>query len=145
MAPAVAPRGSGVVKPRLNKALRDNSGNADGYFGTGVGVLAWLARATGGLPPPQGGPQDGEEAALELAELVSARPSAVELLERPGALLTRGDLAALGLTRTMVDSVFRELCLVGAASLCSPAPGGRRFTSRTIWRWSSGRPIATTG
>jgi hypothetical protein len=43
---------------------------------------------------------------------VSERPSAAELLEREGALLTRGDLAALGLTRTMVDAVFRVLDVV---------------------------------
>lgn len=43
---------------------------------------------------------------------MSARPSAVELLTMPGALLTRSDLAALGLTRTMVDAVFRELDVV---------------------------------
>jgi hypothetical protein len=49
----------------------------------------------------------------------SARPLAVELLERPGALLTRGDLAALGLTRTMVDAVFREVAVV-------VFPGSRR-------------------
>ena len=47
------------------------------------------------------------------------RPSAVELLDRPGAILTRSDLAALGLTRTMVDSVFRELDVV-------VFPGSRR-------------------
>jgi len=40
---------------------------------------------------------------------VSARPSAVELLGRPGALLNRSDLAELGLTRTQVDAVFREI------------------------------------
>jgi hypothetical protein len=39
-------------------------------------------------------------------------PTAVELLERPGALLTRSHLRDLGLTRTMVDSVFRELDVV---------------------------------
>jgi hypothetical protein len=43
---------------------------------------------------------------------VSGRPSAGQLLERDGALLTRGDLAELGLTRTMVDAVFRALPVV---------------------------------
>jgi hypothetical protein len=43
---------------------------------------------------------------------VSDRPSAAELLERPGALLTRTHLAELGLTRTMVDAIFRELDVV---------------------------------
>jgi hypothetical protein len=40
------------------------------------------------------------------------RPSAVELLDCPGAILTRGDLAALGLTRSMIDAVFRALPVV---------------------------------
>jgi hypothetical protein len=43
---------------------------------------------------------------------VNDRPSAADLLERHGALLTRSDLAALGLTRTMIDSVFRTLDVV---------------------------------
>jgi hypothetical protein len=43
---------------------------------------------------------------------VSARPSAGELLETEGALLTRGHLAELGLTRTMIDAVFRVLPVV---------------------------------
>jgi hypothetical protein len=41
-----------------------------------------------------------------------ARPTVAELLQRDGALLTRTDLADLGLTRTMVDAVFRELDVV---------------------------------
>ncbi len=54
------------------------------------------------------------------ADCVTARrPDAADLLERQGALLTRGDLAALGLTRTMVDAVFRELPVV-------VFPGSRR-------------------
>ena len=50
---------------------------------------------------------------------MSRRPSAAELLERDGALLTRGHLAELGLTRTMVDAVFRSLPVV-------VFPGSRR-------------------
>jgi hypothetical protein len=50
---------------------------------------------------------------------VTGRPSAAQLLERDGALLTRGDLAELGLTRTMVDAVFRALPVV-------VFPGSRR-------------------
>jgi hypothetical protein len=41
-----------------------------------------------------------------------ARPTAVELLERPGALLTRTHLRELGLERRAVDAVFRELPIV---------------------------------
>jgi hypothetical protein len=40
---------------------------------------------------------------------MSERPSPAERLETPGALLSRGDLRALGLERRAVDSVFREL------------------------------------
>ena len=43
---------------------------------------------------------------------MSERPSPADLLGRQGALLTRGDLAGLGLTRTMIDSVFRTLDVV---------------------------------
>jgi hypothetical protein len=50
---------------------------------------------------------------------LSDRPAAEQLLERPGALLTRTDLRELGLTRTMVDAVFRELAVV-------VFPGSRR-------------------
>jgi hypothetical protein len=39
---------------------------------------------------------------------VTGRPSAAELLETPGALLTRSDLRKLGLERRAVDIVFRE-------------------------------------
>jgi hypothetical protein len=54
---------------------------------------------------------------------MTARPSATQLLERDGALLTRGDLAELGLTRTMVDAVFRALPVV-------VFPGSRRLAVR---------------
>jgi hypothetical protein len=50
---------------------------------------------------------------------MTGRPQAVELLERPGSLLTRADLAELGLTRAMVDAVFRELPVI-------VFPGSRR-------------------
>jgi hypothetical protein len=39
---------------------------------------------------------------------VSRRPRASELLQTPGALLTRSDLRELGLERRAVDAVFRE-------------------------------------
>jgi hypothetical protein len=50
---------------------------------------------------------------------MTGRPQAVELLECPGSLLTRADLAELGLTRAMVDAVFRELPVI-------VFPGSRR-------------------
>jgi hypothetical protein len=43
---------------------------------------------------------------------VSARPSASELLETPGALLTRGHLRELGLGRSQTDAVFRACKVV---------------------------------
>jgi hypothetical protein len=43
---------------------------------------------------------------------VTVRPFATDLLGRDGALLTRTDLAELGLTRTMIDAVFRELPVI---------------------------------
>jgi hypothetical protein len=43
---------------------------------------------------------------------VSERPSAVELLETPGALLTRSHLRELGLERRAIDAVFRECPVV---------------------------------
>jgi hypothetical protein len=54
---------------------------------------------------------------------VTGRPTAAELLERPDALLTRTDLVELGLTRTMVDAVFREL---GRTAGIVVFPGTRR-------------------
>ncbi len=43
---------------------------------------------------------------------MSARPPAAERLQNPAALLTRGDLAELGLERRAVDAVFRALPVV---------------------------------
>ena len=43
---------------------------------------------------------------------MSARPSAVELLATPGTFLTRSHLRELGLTRTAIDCVFRELDVI---------------------------------
>jgi hypothetical protein len=40
------------------------------------------------------------------------RPTAAELLQTPGALLTRSHLVELGLGRAAIDAVFRELDVV---------------------------------
>jgi hypothetical protein len=40
---------------------------------------------------------------------VSEKPSAADLLQRPGALLTRSHLRELGLERGAIDAVFRAL------------------------------------
>ena len=43
---------------------------------------------------------------------MSASPKATELLDTPGALLTRTHLRELGLGRAAVDAVFRKLPVV---------------------------------
>jgi hypothetical protein len=43
---------------------------------------------------------------------VTDRPSATQLLETPGSLLTRSHLRELGLERRAVDAIFRELDVV---------------------------------
>jgi hypothetical protein len=51
---------------------------------------------------------------------VSERPPAAQLLETPGALLTRTDLRELGLERRAVDAVFRALPTVHLAGYSRP-------------------------
>jgi hypothetical protein len=46
------------------------------------------------------------------APRTAARASAAELLERPGALLTTSDLAALGLPRNAIEAVLRSVPVV---------------------------------
>ena len=48
------------------------------------------------------------------------RPSATQLLETPGALLTRSDLRELGLERRAIDAVFRELPVVALPGYSRP-------------------------
>jgi hypothetical protein len=43
---------------------------------------------------------------------VSGRPTAAELLDTPGALLSRSHLRELGWERRGVDAIFRELDVV---------------------------------
>ena len=50
---------------------------------------------------------------------MSARPSPIDLLERPDGFLTRTDLAELGLPRGAVDAIFKALPVVAF-------PGTRR-------------------
>jgi hypothetical protein len=45
--------------------------------------------------------------------IVSERPPAAERLRNPDALLSRGDLAELGLERRAVDADKRSCCLPG--------------------------------
>ena len=48
------------------------------------------------------------------------RPSAPELLETPGALLTRSHLRELGLERRAVDAIFRALPVVALPGYSRP-------------------------
>jgi hypothetical protein len=61
--------------------------------------------------PPAAGPPDVCGVAGAITPRMS-RPSASELLETPGALLTRSHLRELGLGRSAIDAVFRELDVV---------------------------------
>jgi hypothetical protein len=51
---------------------------------------------------------------------VSDRPHAIDLLETPGAFLSRSDLADLGLERRAVDAVFRALPTVHLPGYARP-------------------------
>jgi hypothetical protein len=48
------------------------------------------------------------------------RPTAAERLHNPSALLTRGDLAELGLERRAVDSIFRACPVVAIPGYSRP-------------------------
>ncbi len=51
---------------------------------------------------------------------MSVRPSATDLLETPGALLTRSHLRELGLERRAVDAVFRACTVVAFPGYSRP-------------------------
>jgi hypothetical protein len=51
---------------------------------------------------------------------LSVRPTAVDLLDRPGALLNRSHLRELGLERRAIDAVFRELPVVALPGYSRP-------------------------
>jgi hypothetical protein len=55
------------------------------------------------------------------------RPSAAELLETPGALLTRSHLRGLGLERRAVDAVFRALPVVALPGYSRPMIRAEEF------------------
>jgi hypothetical protein len=68
---------------------------------------------------------------------MSERPTAAELLEIPGALLHRGDLRALGWTRSGVDAIFRELPTVHVPGFSRPmirAADYLAFVERNTYR-----------
>jgi hypothetical protein len=49
-----------------------------------------------------------------------SRPTAAERLRNPAAMLTRGDLAELGLERRAVDSIFRACPIVALPGYSRP-------------------------
>ena len=51
---------------------------------------------------------------------MTGRPTISELLETPGALLTRSHLRELGLGRAAIDAVFRQLPVVVFAGSTRP-------------------------
>jgi hypothetical protein len=75
-------------------------------------------------PKLVGEPDKGESmsAATNGSERVRAahRPSPAELLETPGALLTRSHLRGLGLERRAIDAVFRALPVVSLPGYSRP-------------------------
>jgi hypothetical protein len=53
-----------------------------------------------------------DPSATEGTSRAGRKPAASELLQTPGALLSRGHLRELGLERRAIDAVFRELGVV---------------------------------
>jgi hypothetical protein len=65
------------------------------------------------------------------------RPTAPELLETPGALLSRTRLRELGLERRAVDAVFRALPVIALPGYSRPlvsAEDFRRFLAENTYR-----------
>jgi hypothetical protein len=74
---------------------------------------------------------------------VSSRPSPPELLTREGALLSRTDLAKLGLPRRAIDGVFRRLDIVVLPGFSRPfvkADDYRRLLDEHTYRPDQVRP-----
>ena|SRR2546428_717790 len=71
------------------------------------------------------------------------RPSIAELLETPGAMLTRSHLRALGLERRAIDAVFRALPVVSLPGYSRPmvrAADYIAFVEESIYRDDRVRP-----
>ncbi len=58
---------------------------------------------------------------------LAQRPSPAQLLEMPGALLTRSHLRELGLERRAVDAVFRALPIVALPGYSRPMIRAEQF------------------
>jgi hypothetical protein len=72
-----------------------------------------------------------------------SRLSAADLLETPGALLSRTHLRELGLERRAVDAVFRELPVVALPGYSRPlikAEDYRRLLEEHTYRGDRVRP-----
>jgi hypothetical protein len=72
-------------------------------------------------------------------------PVAIELLETPGALLTRSHLRDLGLERRAVDAVFRALPVVAIPGYSRPMVSAdlyRELVERSTYRDDRVRPTA---
>jgi len=65
------------------------------------------------LPP-------GHGTASDERKRLAQRPSPAELLDTPGALLTRSHLRGLGLERRAIDAVFRALPVVALPGYSRP-------------------------
>jgi hypothetical protein len=66
------------------------------------------------VPEPPPAPEEKRPPTL------AHRPSPAELLETPGALLTRSHLRGLGLERRAIDAVFRALPVVALPGYSRP-------------------------
>lgn len=71
------------------------------------------------------------------------RPTAAELVQTPGALLTTSDLAALGLPRKAIESVLRQVPVVYLAGYRRPlvrVEDYRELVERSLDRGDQVRP-----
>jgi hypothetical protein len=66
------------------------------------------------------GAQERSTCAQSVGAVVRHHPVAKELLETPGALLTRTHLRELGLERRAIDAVFRKLPVVSLPGYSRP-------------------------
>lgn len=74
-------------------------------------------------------------------------PLATDLLETPGALLTRSHLRELGLERRAVDAVFRKLPVVSLPGYSRPlihAEEYRHLVAEHTYRGDRVRPVGPT-
>lgn len=80
--------------------------------------------ATVDAAPSAGAPENGAQQRGTCAQgdggFVRHHPEAKELLETPGALLTRTHLRELGLERRAIDAVFRKLPVVSLPGYSRP-------------------------